>query len=194
MGFQVWKTGKRTEKKKDREEKEQKEIHFWETQSFEIHFVRTTVRELLFHNNHFWKRVFTWRINLDWGVLLGFFKTVTGLSFCTNQGVFSTLLDPVWIKICVVFIVILWKSLNNCIGLAIGVSLVFLLKLIGSCGEQLINLAGFLISTGSRNWVINCMWIINWVSGTFFASGVEKTGRNPWGRVNQYKIDCVSSS
>jgi len=53
VGFQVWKTGKRTEKKKDREEKEQKEIHFWETQSFEIHFVRTTVRELLFHNNHF---------------------------------------------------------------------------------------------------------------------------------------------
>jgi len=28
-------------------------MHFCETQSFEIHFVRTTVRELLFHNNHF---------------------------------------------------------------------------------------------------------------------------------------------
>jgi len=61
------------------------------------------------------------------------------------------------------------------------VSLVFLLKLIESCGEQLINLAGFLISTGSRNRLINCMWTINWVSGTFFASGAERTRRSPCG-------------
>jgi len=68
-------------------------MHFYETQSFELHFVITTVRQLLFHNNHFRKTIFTWRINLDWGVLLGFFKIVYRPFFLHQSGSF---LNPSW--------------------------------------------------------------------------------------------------
>ena len=186
--------------KREREEKEEKRERREKRYIFAKHnLLNFILWELLWENCCFIIIIFERGFLLEESILTKVFYWVssrlcTCLSFCTNQEVFSTLLDPIWIKICVVFIVILWKYWTIVLVWAIGVSLVFLLKLTESCREQLINLAGFLISTGSRNWLINCMWTINWVSGTFFSSGVEKTGHSPWGRVNQYKIDCVSSS
>jgi len=91
MGFSSVKNKKRSiEKKKNKKEKRN-----CETQSFEIHFVRTTVSELLFHNNHFRKRVLLEESILTKVCYWVSSRLCTGLSFCTNQGVFSTFLDPV---------------------------------------------------------------------------------------------------
>ena len=106
-------------------------------------------------------------------MLLGFFKTVYKPFFLRQSGSF---LNLSWSylnqDLCCVHcnfcdnrwtIVLVW---------AIGVSLVFLLKLIGSCGEQLINLAGFLISTGSRNWLV---WAIG-ISLVFLLKLIRSCG------------------
>jgi len=59
MGFSGVKNKKKKKKKRTEKKKNRKEKRNCETQSFEIHFVRNTVRDLLFHNNHFRKRAFT---------------------------------------------------------------------------------------------------------------------------------------
>jgi len=46
----------------------------------------------------------------------------------------------------------------------------------------------FLVFAGCENCVIDCNCTIECFSEIFFASGARKTGRNPWRRVNQYKL------
>ena len=91
MGFSSLKNEKkRTEKKKNRKEKTN-----CETQSFEIHFCENYCERIVFIIIIFERGFLREESILTKVCYWVSLRLCTGLSFCANQGVFSTFLDPV---------------------------------------------------------------------------------------------------